>query len=128
MLSRHLETHGVMGTMTRLVAALQALGLEGKIALAGHRVELAGDRYTVYGAETTSGRGYYTWGQAPDARVVEFYLAPVEAIESGVRRTPGTSVTKRRRNPGQGERSWLLPKTCCARMSRRWSTVQRNLQ
>ncbi len=72
--------------MTRLVAALQALGLDGEIALAGHWVKLAGDRYTVYVAETMSGRGYYTWGDDPDARVVEFYLDPVEAIEAGLRR------------------------------------------
>ncbi len=72
--------------MTRLVAALQALGLEGEIALAGRWVELAGDRYAVYVAETTSGSGYYTWGQAPEAWVVEFYLDPAEAIEAGMRR------------------------------------------
>ncbi len=72
--------------MTRLVAALQALGLEGEIALAGRWVKLAGDRYAVYVAETTSGSGYYTWGQAPEAWVVEFYLDPAEAIEAGMRR------------------------------------------
>jgi hypothetical protein len=76
----------VKGVMTRLVAALQALGLEGEIALAGYWVKLAGDCYSVYVAETTSGSGYYTWGDDPDARVVEFYLDPVEAIEAGLRR------------------------------------------
>ena len=72
--------------MTRLVAALQALGLKGEIALAGHWVKLAGDRYPVYVAETTSGRVYCTWGQDPGARVVEFYRDPVEAIEAGLQR------------------------------------------
>ena len=72
--------------MTRLVAALQALGLGGEIALAGYWVTLAGDRYTVYVAEIMSGRGYYTWGDDPDARVVEFYLDAAEAIEAGLRR------------------------------------------
>ena len=72
--------------MTRLVAALQALGLEGEGALAGRWLTLVGDRYTVYVVEATSGRGYFTWGQDADARVVEFYLDPVEAIEAGLRR------------------------------------------
>ena len=84
--SRQTHTGSMKGAMTRLVAALQALGLEGEIALAGRWLTLAGDRYTVYVAETTSGRGYYTWGQDPDARVVEFYPDPVEAIEAGLRR------------------------------------------
>ncbi len=72
--------------MTRLVAALQALGLEGEIALAGRWVMLPGDRYAVYVAQATSASGYYTWGQDPEARVVEFYLDPAEAIEAGLRR------------------------------------------
>lgn len=77
--------------MTRLVAALQSLGLQGEIALAGHWVTLAGERFTVYVVETTSGRGYYTWGQDPDARVVEFYLDPVEAIQAGLLRAAATT-------------------------------------
>ncbi len=72
--------------MTRLVAALQALGLEGEVALAGRWVKLRGGRYAVYVAETTSGSGYYTWGEDPAARVVMFYLDPVEAIEAGLQR------------------------------------------
>ena len=97
--------------MTRLVAALQALGLEGEIALAGHWVKLVGDRYTVYVAETTSGRGYYTWGQAPDARVVEFYLDPVEAIESGLRRA---AYSRHERDEAATEpaSSWNEGRTC----------------
>ena len=72
--------------MTHLVAALQALGLEGEVALAGHWVTFSGDRYIVCVAKPTCARGYYTWGQALDARVVEFYLDPVEAIQAGLRR------------------------------------------
>ena len=77
--------------MTGLVAALQALGLQGEIALAGRWVKLAGERYDVYVAEATSERGYYTWGQDPDARVVEFYRDPAEAIKAGLRRAAGPS-------------------------------------
>ncbi|CAA9287537.1 MAG: hypothetical protein AVDCRST_MAG26-3851 [uncultured Chloroflexia bacterium] len=72
--------------MTRLVAALQALGLEGEVALAGRWVKLRGERYAVYVAETTSGSGYYTWGEDPVARVVTFYRDPAEAIVAGLRR------------------------------------------
>ena len=46
--------------MTGLVAALQALGLDAAVTLAGHWLTRAGARYTVYVVETTSGRGYFT--------------------------------------------------------------------
>ena len=72
--------------MTRLVAALQALGLEGEVALAGRWVKLRGERCAVYVAEATFGSGYYTWGEDPGARVVAFYLDPAEAIMAGLRR------------------------------------------
>ncbi len=74
------------GAMTRLVAALQALGLEGEVALAGRWVKLRGERYAVYVAETTSGSGYYTWGEDPVARVVAVYRDPAEAIAAALRR------------------------------------------
>ena len=72
--------------MTRLVAALRALGVNGEIALAGHWVTLQGERCAVYVAEATSGGGYYTWCEAVEARAVEFYLDPATAIEAGLRR------------------------------------------
>ena len=72
--------------MTRLVAALQALGLEAEVALAGRWVKLRGERYAVYVAATTSGTGYYTWGEDGAARVIAFYLDPAEAIVAGLRR------------------------------------------
>ena len=72
--------------MTRLVAALQALGLEGEVALAGRWVKLRGERHAVYVAATTSGSGYYTWGEDPEARSVAFYRDPAEAIVAGLRR------------------------------------------
>ncbi len=72
--------------MTRLVAALRALGVNGEIALAGHWVTLQGERCAVYVAEATSGGGYYTWCEAAEARVVEYYLDPIAAIAAGLRR------------------------------------------
>ena len=76
----------VKGVVTRLVAALHALGLDGEIALAGHWVKLQGERCAVYVAEATSGGSYYTWCEDAEARVVEFYLDPTTAIEAGLRR------------------------------------------
>ena len=72
--------------MTRLVAALHALGLDGEIALAGHWVKFQGERCAVYVIQATSGGGYYTWCEHTEARVVEFYLDPATAIEAGLRR------------------------------------------
>ena len=82
--------------MTRLVAALRALGAEGEIALAGHWVTLQGERCAVYVAEARAGGGYYTWCEAAEARVVEYYLDPTAAIEAGLRRAA-------RRGPGDDD-------------------------
>ena len=75
--------------MTRLVAALHALGLHAEIALAGHWVKLQGEQYAVYVIEATAGGGYYTWCEDAEARVVEFYLDPATAVEAGLRRASG---------------------------------------
>ena len=72
--------------MTRLVTALRAVGVDGEIALAGHWVKLQGERCAVYVAEAPSRGGYYTWCETPEARVVEYYLDPIAAIEAGLRR------------------------------------------
>ncbi len=76
--------------MTQLIGALQALGLEGEIALAGRWVKLQGERCAVYVVESRRD-GYYTWCDDPQARTVEFYLDPTEAIKAGLRRaaSPG---------------------------------------
>ena len=70
----------------QLAEALRALGLEGELDLRGYWVILQGDRCSVYVAEATKGRGYYTWCDCADAREVEFYLDPLEAIQAGLRR------------------------------------------
>ncbi len=72
--------------MTRLVAALHALGLDGEIALAGQWVKVQGEPCAVYVIQATSGGGCYTWCEDAEARVVEFYLDPSTAIEAGLRR------------------------------------------
>jgi hypothetical protein len=72
--------------MTRLVDALQALGLHGEIILSGRWVKLVGERCSVYVAEAAWGAGYFTWCDDPQARTVEFYRDPVEAIQAGLRR------------------------------------------
>ncbi len=71
--------------MTQLIGALQALGLEGEIALAGRWVTLQGERCAVYVVESRRD-GYYTWRDDPWAWTVEFYLDPTEAIQAGMRR------------------------------------------
>ncbi|HSH81014.1 MAG TPA: hypothetical protein VLA19_20975 [Herpetosiphonaceae bacterium] len=68
-----------------LIGALQALGLEGEITLAGRSVTLQSERCAVYIVESRRD-GYYTWCDDPWARTVEFYLDPTAAIQAGMRR------------------------------------------
>ncbi len=72
--------------MTRLVDVLHELGLEGEQSLGGRWVKLQGEWCTVYVAESPWGTGYYTWCDSRQARAVEFYRDPVEAIQAGLRR------------------------------------------
>lgn len=72
--------------MTRLVDALHALGLEGEVSLSDRWAKLQGERCWFYVAEGAWGSGYYTWCDDPQARSIEFYLDPVEAIQAGLRR------------------------------------------
>lgn len=53
--------------MTRLIEALQALGLEGEVTLSGRWLKLQGGRCSVYVAEA----GYYTWCDDREEQVVE---------------------------------------------------------
>lgn len=71
--------------MTRLEDALRALGLTGEVAHEGRWINVQGQRCTVYVAESR-GRGYYTWCDHPEARAVQSYRDPAEAIEAGLRR------------------------------------------
>lgn len=75
--------------MTRLAEALQALGLEGEIDLAGRWVKVGGDRCSVYVYEAAWDGSYYTWCDDPGDRTVEFYPDAAEAIRAGLRRAGG---------------------------------------
>ncbi len=68
-----------------LIGALQALGLEGEITLAGRSVTLQSERCAVYIVESRRD-GYYTWCYDPQSHTVEFYRDPAKAIEVGLRR------------------------------------------
>jgi hypothetical protein len=74
-----------MDTMTRLETALQALGLVGEVALGGRWVKVQGERCAVYVIESV-GQGYYMWCDHPEARLVQSYSDPTEAIQTGLRR------------------------------------------
>ena len=72
--------------MTRLVAALRALGIQGEVGNAGRWVTLDGERCRVHVVETARGNDYFTWCDDPAARTVEHYSDPVLAITAGLRR------------------------------------------
>lgn len=72
--------------MTRLEDALQALNLEGEIALSGRWVKVQGECCMVYVVEAAWGGGFYTWCDDPQERAAELYLDPVEALHAGLRR------------------------------------------
>jgi hypothetical protein len=81
--------------MTRLPDALQALGLEGEVTLAGYWVTLQGECWRVYVVEADWGAGFYTWCDNPRERAVERYEDPIVAIQAGLRRAaqPGPGKT-----------------------------------
>jgi hypothetical protein len=72
--------------MTPLVEALDALGLNGEIELAGRWVRLAGERCAVYIVEAAWGTGYYTWCDDERERAVQLYRDPATAIRAGLAR------------------------------------------
>ena len=80
--------------MTRLVEALHALGMDGELSLSDRWAKLEGERCSVYIAEAGWNGGYYTWCDDPQARSVEFYLDPSEAIRAGLRRAAKTERGK----------------------------------
>ena len=72
--------------MTVLVDTLHTLGLEGEPIMGGRWIRLRGERGWVYVAEAARGRGFYTWCDDREARHVELYPDPAEAIRAGLRR------------------------------------------
>ncbi len=72
--------------MTRLVEALGALGIEGRVALSGRWVTIEGERCRVQVVEASWGAGYYSWCDDLAGRAVEHFRDPTEAILAGLRR------------------------------------------
>jgi hypothetical protein len=75
------------GPMTRLVAALRSLDLEGEIAHGGTWVTLHGERCLAYVVEAGEDHLYLTWCDDPRERTVEVYRDPVAALQAGGRRS-----------------------------------------
>ena len=72
--------------MTRLVEALDSLGLAAEVELNGRWIRITGDRGTVFVTSSAWGDSYYTWCDIPDQRTVQRFSDPVEAIRVGLRR------------------------------------------
>lgn len=83
--------------MARLVEALRALGLSGRISPSGRLVTLDGERCRVYVAESRRGDGYYAWCDDPAERTVEHHPEPVAAIRAGLRRAARRETDRERR-------------------------------
>lgn len=77
--------------MTRLVAALHTLGLNGEVAPGDRWAKLQGERCCVFVVEVSWDGGFYSWCDDPQARSVEFFLDPVEAIQAGMSRAAKVS-------------------------------------
>ncbi len=91
--SRSLESVGPSGkgSVTLLLEALQTLGVNGELVLAGRWVTLQGTRCTAFVAQAGIS-GYFTWCGAPCDGAVEFYLTPIQAIEAALRRASGQGM------------------------------------
>lgn len=72
--------------MTRLVEALERLGLDGEIAFSGRWVKLRSGWCSVYVIEGSLTAQYYTWCDAPGMQSVQFYRDAAEAIREGLLR------------------------------------------
>lgn len=90
------------GTTMRLVDALEMLGLQAEISLAGRWITLQGERARVYVVEGSWGGDYYTWCDDERARSVECYRDPIEAIQHGLRRAARTQ-------PSRGDQRDVMP-------------------
>ncbi len=74
--------------MTRLVEAMQELGVEGEVELSGQWASIRGERCIVYVVENERGE-WYSWCDIPEEQTVRRYLDPVEAIREGLERAGG---------------------------------------
>ena len=84
-----------MGT-TRLVDALCRLGIDAHVAVGGRWARIEGERFPVYVAETSHGRGFLTWCDDPAQRQVERHKDPADAIRSGLQRAARGTTGDRR--------------------------------
>jgi hypothetical protein len=72
--------------MTLLTEALETLGLEAEITLAGRWAKLQGERCAVYVTEAPWAGGFFSWCDDPLERGVEHHTDPIEAIQTGLKR------------------------------------------
>ena len=90
--------------MSRLVEALQALGVEGDVALSGRWVTIAGERCRVQVVEASWGTGYYGWCDDPAERTVRRYPDAATAIRDGLRRAAGRDTEAERTTDDEHQR------------------------
>jgi len=88
----------------RLVDALQIMGLDAEISLAGRWISLQGERSRVYIVEGSWGREYFTWCDDEQARAVECYAHPITAIREGLRRAARIDHGCRDRSDARSDR------------------------
>jgi hypothetical protein len=90
--------------VTRLVEALNVLGLRGEVELGGRWLKLDGAHCSVFVVEEVFGASFYTWCDDPRARSVEQYHDPAEAILAGLRRAERIPEAAREAAPSAGKR------------------------
>lgn len=72
-----------------LIDALDRLGLHAEILMNGRWARIEGERCPIYVVEMSRHRGFFTWCDDADERSVEYYLNPLDAILSRMRRAGG---------------------------------------
>ena len=70
----------------RIRDALQELQLDAEMSMKGRWARIQKERCSVYVVEMTRHRGFLTWCDNPDERVVEFHENALDAIQSGLQR------------------------------------------
>ncbi|MBI3978540.1 MAG: hypothetical protein HY331_10180 [Chloroflexi bacterium] len=73
--------------MSRLIQAMQRIGVPFEVAESGRWVRFEGETCTVYVVEGGPDHHFLTWCERWDDRRVERYLTAEEAIVAGVRRS-----------------------------------------
>jgi hypothetical protein len=81
------STSGRLVFMAALVAALHLLGITADVELGGRWIAIRGECGTAYVIEAGWGDSFYVWCDLPEERAVERHRDPVEAIQTGLRRT-----------------------------------------